>query len=210
MPEISTWAAAKTRQAWLRTKAAPSGRTRRTRSRSRARAAGRKRRVRQTPVHVRGGPPPPTLASRRPGAVRCLRAGAASRVALARNQRGSHVIPRAGTQVRARRRAGPEVRRPSDQGAFARLPCMGIAAWACCSCSSPPPARAFSPAQRKCGAARWRGKEDCHRSAGAARCAACARDCADAHARTRARHGGHGYGRAAESTSRQGHSLADV
>jgi len=35
------------------------------------------------------------------------RAAAASKVALARNRRGARVIPRAGSRVRARRRAGP-------------------------------------------------------------------------------------------------------
>jgi hypothetical protein len=48
----------------------PRGRTRRMRSRGRARTAGRSRRVRQTPVHVQGGPgcswpaPPPARAPR--------------------------------------------------------------------------------------------------------------------------------------------------
>ena len=48
------------------------------------------------------------------------------------------------------------------------------------------------------GTARWERPADHHRSAGAAGCASRARDCADAHARTRSRHGGGGYGRPAE------------
>ena len=54
------------------------------------------------------------------------------------------------------------------------------------------------------------GGADRHRSAGAARCASRARDCVDAHARSRSRHGGGGHGRAVEGAGRQGNSLAHV
>jgi predicted DCC family thiol-disulfide oxidoreductase YuxK len=54
------------------------------------------------------------------------------------------------------------------------------------------------------------GTADRHRSAGAARCASRARNRADAHARSGARHGGGGHGRAVEGAGRQRDSLADV
>jgi len=81
-------------------------------------------------VHVHGAlagagscsSPPPALASRRFGALRCLRAPARLRKWGWQGTNASRALSRAGVQVRARRRAGPE-ERPGGHGAPARLPC---------------------------------------------------------------------------------------
>jgi hypothetical protein len=72
---------------------------------SRARARGLRRRCSCSPA------PPMRVTSARRRVVPA-RAAAASKVVLARNRRAARVIPRAGARVRARRRAGPEVRAP--------------------------------------------------------------------------------------------------
>ena len=54
------------------------------------------------------------------------------------------------------------------------------------------------------------GGGNCHRGSSSTRRASRARDCVDAHARSRSRHGGGRHGRAVEGAGRQGNSLAHV
>ena len=94
---------------------------------SQARAAGRSRRVRQTPLHVHGASPAllvllaarPLFSPARRRAV-AARAGAASKVALTRNQHG-------GAQASLPAKAGPTVKRRFGSSLAHRLLPLGAA-----------------------------------------------------------------------------------